>query len=150
MTTITRRIGDLLAQRSVESFVGREEELDLLLQCLQEDGPPVVHVHGIGGIGKSSLLEAFASQARAQGTTVLSLDCRSIEPTEAGFLQELGAMVGGNPFTVEEAASRLNSLGSRVILTLDTYEVFRLMDTWLRQVFIPALSDKIRVTSYAR
>ncbi len=150
MTTITRRIGDLLAQRSVESFVGREEELDLLLQCLQEESPPVVHVHGIGGIGKSSLLEAFASQARAQGTTVLSLDCRSIEPTEAGFLQELGAMVGGNPFTVEEAASRLDSLGSRVILTLDTYEVFRLMDTWLRQVLIPALSDKIRVVIFGR
>src|SRR5688572_7738638 len=118
---MTRRISDLLAQRTAESFVGREEELCQLLQSLQEGGPPVVHVHGIGGIGKSSLLEAFASQARSMGSTVLSLDCRSIEPTVPGFLHELGAVVGGDPFTVEEAASRLDSLGDRVVLTLDTY-----------------------------
>lgn len=147
---MVRRIGDLLAQRATESFVGREEELGQLLQCLQEDSPPVVHVHGIGGIGKSSLLETFASRARAQGATVLCLDCRSIEPTEAGFLDELATVIGGNPFTVEEAAARFDSLGDRVVLALDTYEVFRLMDTWLRQVFVPTLSDNVRVVLVGR
>jgi hypothetical protein len=147
---MARRISDLVMQRAVESFVGREEELGLLLQSLQDDAPPVVQVYGIGGIGKSSLLEAFASEARGRGATVVRLDCRVIEPTESGFLHELGALVGGHPSSVEEAAHRLDRLGSRVILTLDTYEVFRLMDTWLRQVFIPALSDNVRVIIVGR
>ena len=147
---MVRRIGDLLAQRATETFVGREEDLGLLLQTLREDSPPVIHVHGIGGIGKSSLLEAFASRARAQGATVLCLDCRSIEPTEAGFLDELGTVIGGNPSTVEEAAARIDSLGERVVLALDTYEVFRLMDTWLRQVFVPTLGDNVRVVLVGR
>jgi hypothetical protein len=32
-----------------------------------------------------------------------------------------------------------------VVLALDTYERFRLMDTWLRQVFIPSLPENVRV-----
>src|SRR5688500_6974564 len=128
---MTRTIRDILAQHVAEGFVGRAEELDCLLGHLQESAPLVVHVHGIGGIGKSSLLEAFATLARARGATVVRLDCRSIEPTERGFLQELSAAIGANLFTLEEVVSRLNSLGERVVLTLDTYEVFRLMDTWL-------------------
>src|SRR5688500_17004726 len=108
---MTSRIGDLLAQRAVESFVGRAEELAVLLETVQEGGSLVVHVYGIGGIGKSSLLEAFAKRLRAEGTTIISLDCRAIEPTERGFLHELGAAVGGDVSSVEEAAARLDSLG---------------------------------------
>jgi hypothetical protein len=43
------------------------------------------------------------------------------------------------------AAARLEKLGARVILALDTYEVFRLMDTWLRRVFVPTLPENVRV-----
>jgi hypothetical protein len=37
-----------------------------------------------------------------------------------------------------------------VVLALDTYEVFGLMDTWLRQVFLPALGDNVRVLLVGR
>jgi hypothetical protein len=147
---MSHRIGDLLAQRAVESIVGRAEELAALLETLHEGGPLVAHVYGIGGIGKSSLLEAFARRLRTEGVTTIRLDCRAIEPTERGFLHELGAAVGGDVSTVGEAAARLNTLGDRMVLTLDTYEVFRLMDTWLRQVFVPALSDRVRVIFFGR
>src|SRR5947209_16303533 len=46
-------------------------------------------LHGIAGTGKSTLLEAFTQRARAAGATVIRLDCRTIEATEAGFLSEL-------------------------------------------------------------
>lgn len=142
---MSRRIGDLLANRATESLVGRKEDLSILLRVLEEDGPLVLHVHGIGGVGKTSLLEAFAPRARAQGATVAYLDCRSVEPTERAFVRELGAAIGGDPATPEEAAERLGNLGSRGVLILDTYEVFRTMDTWLRQVFIPVLPENVRV-----
>ena len=37
------------------------------------------------------------------------IDCRSIEPTERGFLDRLANAVGGAPTSVEEAAERLEN-----------------------------------------
>jgi len=36
------------------------------------------------------------------------------------------------------------------LLALETYEVFRLMDTWLRQVFVPSLAENVRVVLVGR
>jgi len=36
------------------------------------------------------------------------------------------------------------------VLALDNYEVFRLMDTWMRQVFMPALGDNVRLLLVSR
>ena len=143
------RIGDLLAQRAREAFIGRSAELEALLSML-DGGPQVVFVHGIAGIGKSTLLEAFAEQARARGATVVRLDCRGIEPTERGFLSELGVAIGLTAGGPEQAAERLGTLGGRVVLLLDTYEVFRLMDTWLRQIFLTLLPENVRVVLAGR
>lgn len=144
-----RSIGDLLVQRARETFIGRSTEMEVLLSIL-DGGPQVVFVHGIAGIGKSTLLEAFAEQARARCATVVRLDCRRMEPTERGFLHELGIAIGLPAITPEQAAERLGTLGSRVALSLDTYEVFRLMDTWLRQVFLTLLPENVRVVLAGR
>ena len=142
---MTRRVRDLLARRSTDAFVGREEELAALLGTLGPGGPLIVHLHGIAGIGKSSLIEAFAARARGRRATVVRLDCRAIEPTARGFIHDLTAAIGGDATTPDKVASRLARLGGRVVLVLDNYEVFRLLDTWLRQVFVPALRDNVRV-----
>ncbi len=147
---MSRKIKEILANRAARSFVGRAREIAILLRAVEQKDPVVTHVHGIPGIGKSSLLEAFAERGRAAGATLICLDCRAIEPSAQGFLHELGAAIGGNPTTPEEAANRLKALGNRVVLTLDTYEVFRMMDTWLRQVFVPALDDNVRVFFFGR
>jgi hypothetical protein len=139
------RVSDVVAQRSSEAFVGRGAELATLLGCLEPRGPIVILVHGIAGVGKSTLLDAFAARARSRHATVVRIDCRTVEPTERGFLQELKSAVGGHAATVPKLAARLARLGRCVVLTLDTYEVFRLMDTWLRQVLVPALPDNVRV-----
>jgi hypothetical protein len=73
-----------------------------------------------------------------------------MEPTERGFLHELGISIGLPAVTPEQAAERLGTLGSRVVLSLDTYEVFRLMDTWLRQVFLRLLPENVRVVLAGR
>jgi hypothetical protein len=147
---MVHRMKDLLTQQTMVNFIGRTEEMEFLLQILEQESPAVTHIHGIGGIGKSILLEVFAEEARKRGATVVSLDCRSIEPTEKGFLYCLNAAIGGDPTTPEDAADKLGQLGERVVLALDTYEVFRLMDTWLRQFFVPALGNNVRTFFFGR
>lgn len=139
------RMSDRLRQRAMAGFVGRTDERAILLDTLQEGGPLVVFVHGIAGVGKTSLLEMFASQARVEGATVVGLDCRSTEPTERGFIRELCAAIGSESIATPEVAERLGQLGERVVLTLDNYQLFRLADTWLRQVLVPSLPDNVRV-----
>src|SRR5262245_7092819 len=126
------RVVDILAQQASKTFVGRTRELAILLGAL-EDRSLLMFIHGIAGIGKSALLAAYVEQARSRGATVLRLDCRAMEPTERGFLQELGAATGGAFATPEQAAERLGALGNRVVLSLATHEVFRLVDPLLRQ-----------------
>ncbi len=145
-----RRMKDLLTQRALENLVGRTREMASLLQCLEDECPLVVHIHGIGGVGKSALMQAFSTQAQEQGATVVILDSPLIEPTERGFLQELGNAIELDTPTMEGVVNKLETLGSRVFLVLETYELFRLMDTWLRQVFVPALSENVRVILVGR
>src|SRR5687767_12977569 len=146
---MTQTIGQLIDAQGTW-LVGRDDEMDVLRRMLGEGGPLVVFVHGIAGIGKSALVEAFGGEARAVGATVLRLDCRAIEPTERGFLAALEGKTGGQLATAEAAATRLDGLGERVVLDLDTYELARLLDPWLRQTFVPALSDRIRVVLSGR
>ncbi len=146
---MTQTIGQLIDEQA-SWLVGRENEMDVLRRLLGEDGPLVVFVHGIAGIGKSALVDAFGGEARAVGATVLRLDCRAIEPTERGFLTALQAKTGGQLSSAEAAAARLDGLGDRVVLVLDTYELARLLDPWLRQAFVPALSDGIRLVLSGR
>jgi hypothetical protein len=146
---VSRTIRELVGERSAQ-IVGRTPEKAALLGTLEEGGRLVVFVHGIAGVGKSTLLEAFAGQARDAGATVVQLDGRSIEPTEPGFLDALGGAVGGSPASAEEAAERLAGLGERVVLIIDTYEVLRLLDGWIRRFFAPALRDNTRLVLAGR
>lgn len=150
---MARTLGERLASRARESFLGRAREMAILLQTLEEDGPLVVHVHGIAGIGKSTLLQAFSREARQRGSSVFSLDCRAIEPTERGFLTALGPLVGSGPDAASDLdrfAEALPVRGPPSIFVLDAYEVFRLMDTWLRRECLPGLPDSVRFVLASR
>ena len=80
----------------------------------------------------------------------MGLDCRSIEPTERGFLHSLSRAIGSKARSPASVADRLGNLGERVVLTLDTYEVFRFLDVWLREVFLPSLPPNVRVVLCGR
>ncbi|MBL3556493.1 MULTISPECIES: winged helix-turn-helix domain-containing protein [Marinobacter] len=145
-----QRMSDLLIAHAQQTFVGRIAELAILGKMLEPQGPRIVHVHGIAGIGKSTLLTRFASVARAEGAKVILLDCRHIEPTEQGVLRALGEATGGPAQEMETVVGCLGRLGGVVVLAFDTFEVFRLLDTWLRQVFIPMLPENVRVVLVGR
>ena len=124
-----------LADR-IRPCIGRQEELAALARLTLDEDVRVVFLHGIPGIGKSALLQTFLSGARAGGASVVALDCRTIEPTERGLHDAIVGSTGRTGALVEH----LSTLPAPVVLALDHYEVFRLMDTWLRQVLAPELA----------
>lgn len=122
------------APRRVRPFVGRETELRALTELVRADEGSITCLHGIAGVGKSGLVRTFLDRARREGVSVLVLDCRTVEPTERGFLRAASRF--GD---LEAFVRHLGTLPPPIVLALDHYEVFRLMDTWLRQVLVPAL-----------
>ena len=149
--TANQQLGTLLEQHAIRDFVGRGDDLARLESLLGPAGEVrVVHVHGSAGIGKSALVTAFLGRMGAAGAETIRLDCRSIEPTERGLLEALAAATGGRDRDVGGVATRLAATDSLLVLALDHFEVFRLMDTWLRQVLVPALDERVRVVLAGR
>jgi len=141
----------LLDERSTRGVVGRRRELALLGRMTDRvDETLLIHLHGLAGVGKSAVLDAFITEERTKGAVVVRLDCRVVEPTERGLLLEVSAAVGISSSDLGAVTSRLATLGTRVLLALDNYEVFRLLDTWLRTTFVPALQDNVRVVLIGR
>ncbi len=119
-------IGDLL-RRPVRLF-GRDTELDALADfATDRDGPVLLHVYGLPGIGKSALLAAAAARLAAAGTPCRLIDGRLVEPTPRGILDALGASPEGG------------------VLLVDHYDALRLLDGWFRTVLLPSLPATVRV-----
>ncbi len=134
-STLDRRAGAL---------IGRERERAALLELVERELPLVAFVHGIAGVGKSTLLQAAAVDARERGTIVFALDGRAFEPTERGFLTSLGDALGTPLPTIADATGALAG-DARVLLIIDTHEQLRLLDAWLRQSLVPALPENTRL-----
>jgi hypothetical protein len=120
--------GDQLAGRlgaaRDDAFVGRTRELDLLTAALTGTSDVrVMFVHGPGGIGKTTLLDAMARLSRGGGRRVSYLDARDVECSPAAVLAAVGERTAGDPSAV---------------LLVDGYELLAPLDRWFRTRFLPA------------
>lgn len=96
--------------------MGRDGEIALFRHALTTSG--VIFVHGPGGVGKSTLLDAFAQVAADEGREPTRVDARHL-------------ILGPDPLPVPA--------GDRAVLLIDTYERLQPLDDWMREEYLPSL-----------
>ena len=70
----------------VTRFIGRDEELDRIYNELQHDGSrKTVVVHGLGGMGKTQLVLAYAQQHRQEYSAIFWVNSKSADTLKQGY-----------------------------------------------------------------
>lgn len=147
---MTASIGDRLNAARGGQLVGRIPERDLFRSAIEAARLPfnVLYVFGPGGVGKTTLLAAFAAHCEQIKIPLISLDARRIEPVPDAFLDSLRQALDLAPN--EDPTSFLAADACRRVLLIDTYEALDALDSWVRDVFVPRLSDNILVVFAGR
>ncbi|MBD0383317.1 LuxR C-terminal-related transcriptional regulator [Paenibacillus sedimenti] len=142
--------------REEEFLVGREKERALFERFLAGE-PMSKHIwnlYGTGGVGKSTLLDAFRRQARRLNAVFLLLDSREFRRTGNDFCKQLllqlpSAKEKGSrdEEPLDAVLRRLNRLAQdrQVVVALDTFEEMTGMEGWLREQFLRELDPGILV-----
>jgi DNA-binding SARP family transcriptional activator len=108
-------------------FVGRDAERALFASALHGSTPTfaTLFLHGPGGIGKSTLLRRLADDAEAAGRAVVRVDGSTVSSSPSAFARAAGAAL----------------TNSRAVLLVDAFERCAELEPWLREEFLPRLSD---------
>ncbi len=145
---MTSRFGDRLSTARQRRFVGRGDECALFQRALATPDLPfcVLYLYGPGGIGKTTLLGQFVNCCVELGVPVASLDARSVEPQPEAFLAALQRAME----TEESPLRQLGQATGRQVIVVDTYELLTPLDSWIREEFLPQLSDQVLVVLASR
>jgi hypothetical protein len=125
-------VSDILLEDAAHGVVGRESETELFRTALEQvqrdpERPlwTVLHVHGPGGVGKSTLLDLWATAAREAGQPVARLDIAELPARRE---------------TVSAAVTAQRpDLVSPVVLLVDGFERVGTLEGWLRDELVPSL-----------
>jgi DNA-binding CsgD family transcriptional regulator len=146
------------------SVVGRQRELQMFNEFLQRthSGIRLLNIYGIGGIGKSFLIDEFRQIAAKQNVQMISLDSRDIVHNPSSLCNHLVHLVerlvgktvstSNNPISTIESIELLNRAAAehRLVLTFDTYEEMSELDHWLREHLIKELHPSICIVISGR
>lgn len=137
------RLSDILKQARRKSFVGRESELALFQELIVQEDPScyLLYLYGPGGQGKTTLLRRFMDQCEDSGMPSLYLDGRELNPHPTSLQEAL--LLATQTAHWDEVQEKIESLGKKVILFMDTYEKLSPVDDWVCKEFLPQLPPNV-------
>jgi len=148
---------DILNGVVIQSFerkflVGRLREIRLFQRLLdgKSGDKRIVNLYGIGGMGKSFLLDEYRRIAEEKGVRFLSIDSRDFEHSPRYLCDRVNHLLDGfcpndalvrQPLPIAEAIRKINEFASiqRLCIAFDSYEDMAELDPWIREQFIPQL-----------
>ncbi|MEJ2635588.1 MAG: ATP-binding protein [Calditrichia bacterium] len=139
------RLADRIHLERRRRFIGRLPEKTLFLEAVSAPQLPfhVLYVYGAGGIGKTQLFREFMDICQLAEAVPVYIDGRNIEPSTDAFLNCMGnAMRCPDE---ESPLTRLSAAPRRHVLFIDIFELLSPLDRWLRESFLPQLSENILV-----
>jgi DNA-binding SARP family transcriptional activator len=129
-------LGVRLRARRHRLFVGRERERRIFAAALADDPEDcfVLYVTGLGGIGKTALLQCLADDARKAGRSVLRVD---------------GGALGASRRAFMAVAEQLAGVSDPVVL-IDAFDTRRELEPWFQTQFLPRLPSRTVVVIASR
>jgi len=140
----------MLSERGSGDFVGRRNALARLGALVEDAWPVVSYIHGIPGVGKSSLINVFCNGLDRDKTEVILLDGEAIEPTSKNFLRALADSAKCDEWTIGKGPEGHKNVANRTLIAVDNYEHLLLLDDWLRAHFLPSLTANMRLVLVSR
>ena len=136
---------DKLEAMRRQQFVGRTTEQEVIREALTAAELPFVllYLFGPGGVGKTSLLRETLHLARQLQIQTCLLDGRDLDPSPASFLSALQQWLK-TPDS-DAVFTALAQQNGRFLLLLDTAELLKPLDGWLRDTFLPQLPGNVLV-----
>lgn len=111
--------------------VGRDEELrDAQTLITGEAGQVVLHVHGPGGVGKTTYLREVQRISQQWGRPTRWLDLGDLDPVPHALLAALGA---------RDLAQLCDTVPQRAVVVLDQLEAMATVERWFWRELVPAL-----------
>jgi hypothetical protein len=146
MSSIAQR----LSQERQRRFVGRNAEIALFESAITASEFPflVLQIFGPGGVGKTSLMGQYLQLCQQHQIAGIYLDARHLEPTSASFLTALKSLLNLEP--TDSPAAVLGKRTGKNVLLIDTYETLAALDDWLREGFIPQLTENTLIVLAGR
>jgi len=147
-------------------MAGRRQEVDRFRRLLDgaSPGKRLINIYGIGGMGKSYLLDEFRRIAAERGYRFLLLDSRDFLHTPQSLCARLARLAEdpdadaerlepeAESFQVSDAIRRVNAVaaGQALCLAFDTYEEMESLDPWIREQLLPRLDPSVVVAVAGR
>ncbi len=160
---VMKKVGDVLQDVEDRLFMGRDAELQFMHDIVNgEDAPNrIVHLHGIGGMGKSALMRRFARDLPRLQVLYIEADQDYQEPEQ--FLLAVTRLIsegnyGGSDRMgasiefehVIERINRLASMQSRFVILIDPMERWNHIAPWLYASFLSQLPASLRIFTSGR
>ncbi len=151
-------VGEQLKNLKQASFIGREKELRAFDLALSTQHSPwqILNIHGPGGIGKSTLLDAFRRMAEKKGICYCYLDAQYFAHSKELFLDLLASTLNNKDYV--NGADKENIIAliqqtakqKQLVIAIDTFEDAGDLSRWLHEQFLPQLPSLCTVVIAGR